>query len=401
MTSHPNHDGAREEAVQGRGLAVPKKVKIIYGKIPPVRQITKGVHTDITGLIGGQIKTEAKMRPKVDLLHEINVTAEEAFEPGARVLAKKYQEQKLTIPKTLTISSGEIHPVELKTTFRDQPVNVISLSGMEKGSGQYPENVDGVVINDSNEEYLDVAMICGGAEGPENSAMTNAATVYAADYLNYNFDHRFPINLERLDHKLSPIKEDLGLAEKKLEGMVARLNMKNYALEVSSNSENIHCLVIDPSSGKMESFRDRKNIELMEKNQQEMEDIDWEKIRGMAAKEYQGSKGKNMMKLISAIEEKGLNDEEKAKLMARIPRPRTFTTAMPVSQGDVVVLVSDKLVNALGKGEAGIVQMITEGINAGKQIPEITGEILAVIKKKQDNYDIEENTRTLVAFRVP
>lgn len=215
MTSHPNHDGAREEAVQGRGLVVPKKVKIIYGKIPPVRQITKGVRTDITGLIGGQIKTESKLLPEEALNREIKITAEEAFEPGARVLAKKYQEQKLTIPKTLAISSGEIHPVQLKTTFRGQPVTVISLSGMEKGSGQYPENVDGVVINDSNGEYLDVAMICGRAEGPENSAMTNAATVYVADYLNYNFDHRFPINLERLDHKLSPIKEDLGLAEKK------------------------------------------------------------------------------------------------------------------------------------------------------------------------------------------
>lgn len=72
----------------------------------------------------------------------------------------------------------------------------------------------------------------------------------------------------------------------------------------------------------------------------------------------------------------------------------------PVSQGDVVFMASDRLIQAIN-GEKGLQKVIKEGMHATESIRMISDSIMKALQLAQKEDMIEDITLSMVAFQVP
>ncbi len=372
--------------------------------VQPGKKIISETRIDIDALLKEAMETMAVKAPVNENvareLSRIILSGEDCFTPGKELFEKKYEERQLIAPNYLALLSGETRPREIAFNYGKTPVYGFSTSGLAKANGMHPENVDGIVLKETPGRYLTAVMLDGGKEGPETAALINAATVYAANDLHLNDEERFPLNFEALGEKTAPIAQEIGLEGTELQGLTARLDLKTYKLEVSGNTGNVHCLVIDPATGTMESYNNLKSHQYRES---QLMNADWERIKTKAEAEVSGEKKAKMLARIARIREEGLSDTERKNLLSRIPLPKQVTIEMPVSAGEVVLIVNDRLLQAL-KAKAhlpGLVQKISEGMAKGQKLQEICRELMATVATKEEEYEIEEASRSLIAFVVP
>lgn len=387
-------------------LVVPGRVKLRRKKTPGknVQDIVVEQRLDIDALLKEAIET-MQIQPQtnediVRQLSSINVSAEDSFTAGSQLIKKKYEELQIPLPSSINVLSGENEPQEMEFPFSGGSAYGFATSGLKKNNGLYPENTNGIVLRENAGRFLTAVLFDQDKEGTEAAAVTNAASVIAANNLHLNEEENFPIRFDSLDEKIAPVKKDLGLEGQPLNGITARLDLKAYSLEVSGNSDKIHCLVIDPKSGEMESYNATKEQQYRES---QIRNADWKKYRRIVESEISGEKQKKMLEKIDRIEAKGLTEEEKKTLMDRIELPKQITIGMPVEKGNIVVLANDKLIQAL-KAKAkfpGLVQMISEGVARGRNLQDICKEIMSIIQNKEAEYEIEEASRAMIAFAVP
>ena len=387
-------------------LGIPQrpKIRIKSGPSQPGQIIIHETRVDIDALLKDAMEAMAFQGPPiVDVarqLSRVSLTAEDSFTPGGKLLQKKYEEGQIILPNYLSVTSGETTPQELEFDFDSRTVYGFSTSGLPRANGQCPENTNGIVLKETAGKYLTAVMLAGDDENPETSALINAASVYAANEMHLNNEERFPMSFESLSGKTAPISQEMGLEDVELKGLTARLDQETYTLEVSGNTDQIHCLVIDPKTGVMESFNSIKEQEYKES---QLLNVNWDRIRTMVESEFSGEKKEKMVAGIARIEEEGLSENEKRKMLASIPLPRQISIKMPVSSGDIVVLANDKLLEALkAKSQfPGLVQAITEGLAKGKSLKEICKELMTTVAGKEQAYEVEEASRSLIAYQVP
>lgn len=328
--------------------SVPRKRREVprYPTLPPVPEAPEKVG----GKIGALIEEALAHKP-------IELKAEETLEPARKALGHHMK----TIPRSMVIEGGTAKEQQIfHTEFKHTPVSGGTFPGQKRSSGLFPENKNGIVIYpDDKQDRLSVYMTNVDGYGPEDAAMANAAAITAAYELtsgNEILQSRMT-EFEKMEkvfnftaNSVGPVGEEFGVKEKKIDMLGARLspdfNEKAWRLDVANNGNN-HCIIIDPRSGKLRNAR--------------------QGVRKPGSKK---------------------------------PVEQPVGSEFIVATGDIVVIATDKMVEAVG-GEEKLAAAFTEKLKKGLEIGEICGSLLDDVERRQEDGEIEDSSVSIVAFKVP
>jgi hypothetical protein len=207
-----------------------------------------------------EIRRKVSEKLKAAAKPEVLVTAEDAIKTGFNGLSHVLAEEKLEIPKHLTINSGEKSYRDFSLAFHggkvEQPreseglrFNIYAVTD----TGEQDYNRDGIVVN-SDEKNIRLNVFL--AHGPQFDTLcasrTNAAAIKAAYEMTINPDIETPDLVKKTRKNVDKVEEEYGEANKEMDITSMQLEPSvRYdisTLRINNLGKN-HCIIIAPDTG--------------------------------------------------------------------------------------------------------------------------------------------------------
>lgn len=304
-------------------------------------------------------------------------------------------EEKLGKPFNGIVYSGSRVPVGLRTQFKHGDVFAISSPGLQKKNGEYPENRDGFVVNQTKDGLgLNIVMSHGVTEGPEAAALANAASVSAAYDLSRMHPPRLSEVLVGVNDQVNGVKKELDIPKQRLSllGVTVQKGAPEsplYQVDVV-NAGDVHCFVVNTFNGHVE-----QTTPATVSGELQNEHLPMAKRKELL--------GKYAQKSGATVEQIERTLVMSAGMATDYFKPlETNLTAAP---GEIVVVASADFMRSIGGAEffqdGTFAKMLSQRLKEGQKLGDILTSVTKNILRRQKEAKLEDFPVSIVAFEVP